>query len=142
MKINIRRINNKEIDKYANVFVQTFNESEKSWSVESSKKHILENMNESTSWGAFDDEKLVGMLIAKPSTIGNNTMLYVDTIAVIPEYQHKGIGKLLWQKLEEYIKDKDIQGVQLLANKEFDSYKWYKDMGFVESGWIELYKMK
>lgn len=142
MNLTIKNVQIDELDVYAKVFVEVFNASGENWSLNSSKTHILENIGEKTSWGAFDGEELVGMLIAKPSAIENNTMLYVDTVAVLPSYQHKGIGKLLWQQLEEYIEDKDIQGIQLLANKEFDSYKWYKDMGFAESGWIELYKIK
>lgn len=66
--------------------------------------------------------------------------LFIDSIIVDTKYQNKGIGKLLWDKAESYVKENSLKGIRLLANPHFKSFSWYKNIGYTESDWIELYK--
>lgn len=59
--------------------------------------------------------------------------VYIELLAVLPAYQHQGIGLKLLQYLEEQTKEKFIHKIVLhvhVDNK--DAQKWYESRGFVK----------
>lgn len=93
--------------------------------VERALKHTLVNFT------AYDNEKPVGMV----RLIGDGGMsFYIKDFAIIPSYQSKGIGSLLMENVEKYIKDNIPEGwavsLELISTKEAVSF--YKKKGFEE----------
>ena len=78
--------------------------------------------------------------MAIPLTREKGIEAFVDSICVLPDHQHQGVGKQLWDKLTQQAKDNGYAAIRLLTNPRLNSYKWYKEMGFRESGWIEVFK--
>lgn len=140
MDISIRPLKKSDIDHISKVFMETFNSSGENWNIQASKKHVNDYLTGNSQWGAYYNTKLIGILLAVETAIEDKTMLFIDTVAVLPEYQKKEVGTKLWNEMGKYIKENDLNGIRLLANKDFKSYSWYKKLGFMESGWIELYK--
>ena len=87
--------------------------------------------NSSFLVAAVNDEKTVGM--ARLVCDGGYVAVIVDVI-VLPEYQGKGIGKCLLQKVMDYIignlKDGQSVFVNLMAAKGRESF--YRKFGFIE----------
>lgn len=87
--------------------------------------------NTLASFTAFDEDKPVGMV----RLIGDGGMsFYIKDFAVIPSYQSKGIGSLLIESIEKYIKDNipDSWAVSLELISTKEAVDFYKKKGFEE----------
>ena len=77
---------------------------------------------------AYDNEKPVGMV----RLIGDCGMsFYIKDFAVIPPYQSQGIGKMLIESVEKYIKEAVGEwavSLELISTIEAEGF--YKKMGF------------
>ena len=87
--------------------------------------------NTIATFTAFDEEKAVGMV----RLIGDGGMsFYIKDFVVVPSYQSKGIGSLLIDALEKYIRDNILSGwavsLELISTKE--AVPFYKKKGFEE----------
>lgn len=75
--------------------------------------------------GAFDESKLVGFLLAdKP--IGG--VMFISWVGVLPEYQGKGIGTQLLEKIEKTALEIGVHNMQLQADEK--NLSFYKNAGF------------
>ena len=78
--------------------------------------------------GAYDNEKLVGIIRA----VGDGqTIVFVQDIIVLPEYQRKGIGT----KLLKAVMDKfhDVYQMELLTDNTVKTKAFYRSVGFTAS---------
>ena len=83
-------------------------------------KLIIAMKNFKTVVSAWDGDKLVGMICAMDDGIMN---AYVHYLLVRPEYQGKGIGKELVEKVKDVYKDY-LRIVVVAYDKEMDFYKY------------------
>lgn len=61
--------------------------------------------------GAYDNDRLVGM----GRIVGDGAVIcYVQDLIVLPEYQNKGVGSLILNKLTEYVKDIGENGTEMM----------------------------
>ncbi len=77
----------------------------------------------------FDGQKIVAMA----RMIGDMGLnYYIKDVVVKPEYQHKGIGKMLIEELMKFVRDNGIKGtsifVELCAMP--DKIPFYEKLGF------------
>lgn len=88
--------------------------------VENAYKHSLRIL------GAYDSEKLVGII----RVVGDGySIIYVQDIIVLPEYQRKGIGTSLLKKvLLEY---KNVYQKVLMTDNTEKTIQFYKSVGFI-----------
>ncbi len=87
--------------------------------------------NTIATFTAIDEEKAVGMV----RLIGDGGMsFYIKDFAVVPAYQLKGVGSLLIDALEKYIRDNIPRewavSLELISTKE--AVPFYKKKGFEE----------
>lgn len=75
--------------------------------------------------GAYDSDRLVGIIRA----VGDGqTIVFVQDIIVLPEYQRKGIGtKLLKAVVEKY---NDVYQMELLTDNTVKTKAFYRSVGF------------
>lgn len=78
---------------------------------------------------AKNDNQTVGFCIATKSKIENN----ITAIYVSPNFQAKGIGKLLMQKALIWLGEKKDISV-LVAEYNINAIMFYKKFGFVDTG--------
>ncbi|MDA1061247.1 MAG: GNAT family N-acetyltransferase [bacterium] len=138
MKISLM----KEVDlkEVSQVFKESFNSVSENWSDQSSFEHVKQNFFGDSHWVYRENGKIIGMLMSIVLIREHGPELFIDSVAVLPKFQKKGIGKELWSKAVEYAKANNLHAIRFLSNKNLKSYEWYKSMGYEESGWIELFK--
>ena len=78
--------------------------------------------------GAYDSDRLVGIIRA----VGDGqTIVFVQDIIVLPEYQRKGIGtKLLKAVMDKY---HDVYQIELLTDNTVKTKAFYRSVGFTAS---------
>ena len=78
--------------------------------------------------GAYDSDQLVGIIRA----VGDGqTIVFVQDIIVLPEYQRKGIGtKLLKAVMDKY---SDVYQMELLTDNTEKTKAFYRSVGFSAS---------
>ena len=76
--------------------------------------------------GAYDADKLVGII----RVVGDGySIVYIQDMIVLPEYQRKGIGTLLLEKiLFEY---KNVYQKVLMTDNTEKTIRFYKSAGFM-----------
>ncbi len=77
----------------------------------------------------FDNEKLIAMA----RVIGDKGLdYYIKDVVVIPEYQGKGVGRILIDELLKYINDNGIKGTEIFVElcAMPDVIPFYEKFGF------------
>lgn len=91
-------------------------------------------------WVAENNDKIIGVLTSKLDNVLDHQELYIDVLAVDPEFHKSGIGSRLLQTAENCAKSKGLNSVWLTASPDLNSYAWYLKIGFRETNWKVLVK--
>lgn len=83
--------------------------------------------NSMLTLAAYEGEKLVGII----RTVGDgHTIVFVQDILVLPEYQRKGVGTALLQAiLDRY---SHVRQIELATDNTEETIAFYRSMGFRE----------
>ena len=116
----------KEYDKYNEEEIMNLHERV-GWKNYVDNPEMLENAykNSLKIMGAYEKERLLGII----RTVGDGcSIVYIQDILVLPEYQRQGIGKALLNEILE-IYTNVYQKVLLTDNTE-RTISFYKSLGF------------
>lgn len=79
--------------------------------------------------GVYDGERLAGLLRA----VGDGySIVFIQDILVLPEYQRQGVGTALFQALIERFPD--VYQMELAADDTPQAEAFYRSLGFVKAG--------
>lgn len=97
------------------------------WTNYTSNPSMLENAykNSLKIYGAYEGNKLLGIV----RVVGDGySIIYIQDILILPEYQRKGIGRALMEKvLDAY---KHVYQKTLMTDNTEKSIQFYKSVGF------------
>ena len=97
------------------------------WTNYTSNSSMLENAykNSLKIYGAYEGDKLLGIV----RLVGDGySIIYIQDILILPEYQRKGIGRALMEKiLNTY---KHVYQKTLMTDNTEKSIQFYKSVGF------------
>ena len=98
------------------------------WTNYTDNPTMLENAykNSLKSYGAYKDDKLIGII----RVVGDGySIVYIQDILILPEYQRQGIGRALLEKvLETY---KHVYQKTLMTDNTEKTIQFYKSVGFM-----------
>jgi ribosomal protein S18 acetylase RimI-like enzyme len=93
---------------------------------------LLELKKKAKLFGLFLNNLQVGFVAIEKA---EDKVCYLDKLAVLPQYRHKGYGRRLVGFVSSYVKKHDGQKVSLGMIDESTVLKnWYKELGFEETG--------
>lgn len=99
-------------------------------------KRMIE-MERSFSFVAEEDGTILGYVSAMPL---DTESVDVESIAVHPDYQGRGIGGQLLQKIEEEMKSRGfIRSILEVRDMNYESIRFYKKHGYVEIRHMRAY---
>lgn len=76
--------------------------------------------------GAYEDERLVGIIRA----VGDGlSIVFIQDILVLPQYQRQGIGKMLLKAVME--KYESVYRMELLTDDTEKTVSFYRSVGFL-----------
>lgn len=83
------------------------------------------------------ESEIVGMIIG---TIDNNKGYYYR-IAVLPEYQRQGIGKLLIRSLRQRFEQRNVQKIMITADEHNEPIlKMYESLGYATTDFFRSFQ--
>ncbi|KSV82338.1 MULTISPECIES: GNAT family N-acetyltransferase [Sinorhizobium/Ensifer group] len=92
---------------------------------------LRQKIADEIAFGVRDGERLVGCIFCKPE----DDCLYIGKLAVAPETQGKGIGRLLLAEAEATARALKLPALRLLTRIELiDNHRAFAAWGFVQSG--------
>lgn len=104
------------------------------WTNYTTNPEMLKNAykNSLKIYGAYEEEKLIGIV----RVVGDGySIIYIQDILVLPEYQRQGIGRALLEKvLETY---RHVYQKTLLTDNTEKTIQFYKSVGFMMDTDIE-----
>lgn len=78
---------------------------------------------------ACDAETLVGLLVCYP----RRDHLHVANVAVSPEAQGRGIGRLLMQRAEDVARERSLGAIELYTHEVMvENFAFYASLGYTE----------
>lgn len=114
-----------------------FEKNERSTTEEEQRQSIqvfIKSMN-STIFVVEYNDQLVGYLLARGGTAKKNRHSVYVVIAILQSHTGKGIGTLLFEKLEEWAHEKGINRLELgVMEPNVHAISLYKKMGFEIEG--------
>jgi len=82
--------------------------------------------------GAYDNDLLVGLI----RTVGDlNTIIYIQDILVLKEYQRQGIGKHLIKIIVD--KYADVRQICLMTDNSDKTRKFYESLGLISNDKVQ-----
>lgn len=149
MKLQIRQVNKKDIDKIVPIMFEVAKlhkegrrEIFKEKTEKEIKKEIIQAMlNKDSNIIVASDEKknVYGVVIYKFKTIENHNnlknakILWIEELGIKKEFQKQGIGKLLMQKVKEIAKEEKCHRLELNCWKfNQNAIEFYKKIGMQE----------
>ena len=131
-----------EIDAIAKILKDEFNKKpyEEGWTLKTADLKIKYYFQKATIKVALIDNEIVGFLVYTLEPTSNGAWARIKELAVNSEFQDKGVGSRLISDFEREAKVQKINRIVLETYKIAPAYGFYKKLGYVESGMIELFK--
>jgi ribosomal protein S18 acetylase RimI-like enzyme len=93
---------------------------------------LLELDNKAELFGLFQNDQQVGFVAVEKA---DDSIYYLDKLAVLPDCRHKGYGQKLVEFVMSYGEEHGGQKVSLgMINESTILKDWYKKRGFTEAG--------
>lgn len=137
------RIHDNLVSRAAPIIVQAYAEPpwNEKWTLDRASRRLLELSN-TPGWlgiAALLDGYMLGFAVGHPHTSVSGTGLYIPEIAVLPNYQRRGIGTQLLRLLHEEARKCGFTSTWLLSQKEGGAADYYKSCGYRREENLRVY---
>ena len=133
-KTAIQHCSIEHIKRYSEIYAAAFSGEpwNDNWTVENAEIHIRELLESKTAYGleCVVDGQIAGFVLGTSMLFHYGRTFEIDDLAVDPAYQHRGIAKLLMDKLLSDIKEQGMVGVHLITASEGFLQSFYERFGF------------
>lgn len=133
--LNIRKIENKDIETVGRIFLKAFNHPEESLKYyKGFGDYVNFAMEQEYAYVAVVDEVCCGVILAyETPDMFCGRKVYIELLAVLPEYQKNGYAGKLFEQIVRDAKNKGMKEISIRTGCYMDSYQIYKNWGFRDS---------
>jgi len=83
-------------------------------------------------FGLFDDNRQIGFVAVEKA---NDSVYYMERLAILPEFRHRGYGKRLLDFVDDYVKKQNGAKISIgIIDANTVLKDWYRSHGYVETG--------
>lgn len=134
--IKFKEIDASTINECVDIYIKTF--SSEPWndvidSKEPVKSLFLNHFNNNycISYGAYDEDTLIGLCVGFKKPWIEGLEYYVDQLCILPSHQNHGIGSTFMTFISSDIKSKGMNAIMLNTEKGFPSERFYINNDFI-----------
>lgn len=142
--MNYTPITEENIEKAATLYMNHYNQhSGGCWTYEKAYKRIRQMvmMEDSLCLMQEDDNDIpTGLVIGFLESYDDFTFYYLDEILIFGEYQNKGYGRLLLQEVEQRVRERGAQMIELVCPDDAHHMHFYGGFGMAEATNLKLMK--
>ena len=146
MATNINRCTCEHVNRYGEIYAAAFAGEpwNDPWSVEDATIHVGEIMESKQSYGLeyVVDGEVVGFVLGESMLFHYGRTFEINDLAVLPEYQGKGIASLLLDRLIADLREQGINGFHLITATEGSLPAFYEKRGFKKETRVMLMGME
>lgn len=110
------------------------------WPEKRARKKIRDYMKEDTVFVAVSGGKVIGFIIGRTEYWHDGYHGQVDELVVSDEYQGKGVGTALMDRMERLFRSKGIKNMSLYTSPKAKAMDFYRKKGFKEAEYVILEK--
>ena len=134
--MNYTPITEENVEKAATLYMNHYNQhSGGCWTYEKAYKriHQMVTMEDSLCLMQEDDNDIpTGLVIGFLESYDDFTFYYLDEILIFGEYQNKGYGRLLLQEVEQRVRERGAQVIELVCPDDAHHMHFYGGFGMAE----------
>ena len=129
LTLKIRKEEVRDFIDVSNVIEEAFRDAEHT---DHNEHNLVRKLRTSSAFNpelsivALDGEKIIGHILFTEIKIGEDTSLALAPLAVLPEYQGKGIGRVLIEEGHKKAKEEGYKSVIVLGHPEYYPKFGYK----------------
>jgi aminoglycoside 6'-N-acetyltransferase I len=135
--MDIKPINENNIEDCAKVFIQAYNKSpwNYNWNIDDAIIYLREYTSSPQFIGfvLLNNDQIAGALLAHTKTWWTNKQLFIDELFVSPEFQKMGFGDKLMTHIEEYAQSNNLQTITLMTHQYMPSMAFYAKKDFLHA---------
>ena len=83
-------------------------------------------------FGLYTESSLIGISIGKIKHWCGGTEYFIEELCIQREHQGKGLGREFFSLIEKRLKEKGIDTIYLMTERNKPAYDFYKKIGFKE----------
>lgn len=135
--MNIRPLIKTDIDKCAQLFIESYNRPP--WNYNFTFDKAVTYLNEYAERGRFvgfvlcEGDDIAGAMLGHSKTWWTNDLLFIDEFFISPDRQRMGYGKLLLDHSEKYAREQGYEVVTLMTSKHMPAMKFYKGVNYLQA---------
>lgn len=130
--MKIRKAKSKELPEVAKIFMLGTNEApyNEKWSPKTALIKIKDHIkNKNKVYVAVINRQIVGFITVRLEYLYDGNKIFIEEFYIKKQFQNKGIGTLIINKLQEIYKGK-ASSMALIAGKKAPAFKFYLKKGF------------
>ncbi len=130
----IKRCSSEHIQEYGELYAKAFSGEpwNDCWKTEEAVLHVSEILESKQSYGleCLLDGRVVGFILGSTMLFHYGRVFEINDLAVLPDYQRKGIATKLLERCLAKMEERGIKGVNLITANEGMLPEFYGKHGF------------